>query len=335
MHVAITVDPDIPVPPKFYGGIERVVDLLARGLVERGHRVTLFAHRDSHTVGRLVAYPAERPAHALDVARNTLTISRLLLGRPDIIHSFGRLATLGPLLFTKTPKLMSYQREPTLDRVRLAMRLSPEGSMAFTGCSNYIADQIRPFGPSYTVYNGTPIRSIPFTDTVDGDAPLVFLGRIEQIKGTHNAIAVARKSGRRLVIAGNIADQDYFEREIRPHLSDRIDYIGPVDDRQKSELLSRSLAFLMPIEWNEPFGIVMVEALACGTPVIGMPRGAVPEVVIEGQTGFLRNSVDEMAAAVAKVATLSRKACRADCEARFSDDAIVEQYLNVYRQRIA
>ncbi|MGB3544199.1 glycosyltransferase family 4 protein [Rubrivirga sp.] len=325
----------IPVPPTLYGGIERIIDMLARGLEGRGHRVTLFAHRDSQTAGELVPYAGERPGHPVDLARNTISIARLVATRPDVVHSFGRLATLLPLLPTSIPKVMSYQREPTLSQVRRAVQLSRQDTMAFTGCAEHIAAKMRPVAPSYAVFNGVPLDTYTFQAHVEDDAPLAFLGRIERIKGTHTAIEVAEQSGRRLVIAGNVSDEAYFEAEVRPRLSDRIEYVGPVDDVQKNELLGRSLAFLMPIEWEEPFGIVMAEALACGTPIVGTPRGSVLEVVLEGETGFVRETVGEMAQAVGRVSTLDRAACRADCEARFSDRAIVDAYEALYHERIA
>ena len=334
MHVAITADPMIPVPPTLYGGIERVIDLLARGLVDRGHEVTLFAHADSDTAGRLVPYGGTRAGHPVDVARNTLSIARLALQRPDVIHSFGRLMTLAPLLPTSIPKVMTYQRQPTLRQVARAARLA-RGTLAFTGCAEHIAAQTRPYAPSYAVFNGVPMDTYTFRPHVADDAPLVFLGRIERIKGTHTAVEVARRAGRRLVIAGNVSDEAYFEREVRPRLDDRITYVGPVDDAQKNELLGGAAAFLMPIEWEEPFGIVMAEALACGTPVVGTRRGSVPEVVVDGVTGFIGDTAGDLADAVGRVGALDRAACRADCEARFSDHAVVEAYLDVYRERIA
>ena len=335
MHIAITADPMIPVPPLLYGGIERIIDMLARGYEERGHTVTLFAHRDSNTAGRLVPYGGEHPSKLLDVARNTVSISRLAVNRPDVLHSFGRLATLLPLLPLGIPKIMSYQREPTLRQIERAAKLAKRDTLAFTGCSNHIADKIRPFAPSTAVFNGVPLDTYTFQPEVDADAPLVFLGRIERIKGTHTAIEIANTSGRRLVIAGNVSDDAYFEREVKPHLSDRVEYIGPVDDIQKNELLGRALAFLMPIEWEEPFGIVMAEALACGTPIIGTPRGSVPEIVLEGRTGFVREDAAGMAEAVDALHQLNRTSCRQDCEDRFSDKVIVDAYLDLYRERIA
>ncbi len=336
MHVALTADPMLPVPPRLYGGIERVVDLLARGLVARGHRVTLVAHRGSATAGRLVPYPSESPG-GLGLLANTATVARLAGLRPDVVHSFGRLATLAPLLPLRVPKIMSYQREPTLRQVRLAARLARRGTLSFTGCAEHIAAMMRPFAPSAAVFNGVPMDTYAFEAAVADDAPLVFLGRVERIKGAHAAIAVAQAAGRRLVIAGNVPPeaQGYFDAEVAPHLGEAVTYVGPVDDAQKNDLLGRALAFLMPIEWEEPFGIVMAEALACGTPIVGTPRGSVPEVVLEGVTGFISPTVAGMAAAVGSVPQLSRAACRADCEARFSDTAIVDAYEALYHDRLA
>jgi glycosyltransferase involved in cell wall biosynthesis len=335
MHVALTADPELPVPPQLYGGVERIIDLLARGLTARGHQVTLLAHPDSNTAGELRPYPGRRSQHLGDTLRNTLHVGRLAVDAPDVVHSFGRLAYLTPLLPLGIPKVMSYQRDPTLGCVRMATRLARDGSLVFTGCSEHIAAQIRPVAPSHAVYNGVPMDRFDFRETVPDHAPLVFLGRIAPIKGTHRAIQVARRTDRQLVIAGNVPDQPeekvYFEQEVKPYIDDeQIQYVGPVDDEEKNELLGRAAAFLMPIDWEEPFGIVMAEALACGTPVIGTRRGSVPEVVADGETGFVCDSVDEMAAAVERIPTLDRAACRERCEAHFSARAIVDAYLDLY-----
>lgn len=338
MHIALTVDPEIPVPPKLYGGIERIVDMLVRGLTERGHNVTLFAHPESSTAGDLKPYPGPRSQDMWDTVKNTLHVGQLGVDPPDIVHSFGRLAYLTPLLPLKIPKVMSYQREVSTDRVRWAMRLSRSGSLVFTGCSKHVTEQILPHAPAHTVYNGVPLKTYTFVPQVDDDAPLIFLGRIARIKGTHVAVEIARKSGRRLVIAGNVPDdeREYFNQYVRPHLNgDTIMHVGAVDDREKNRLLGEAAALLMPIDWEEPFGIVMAEAFACGTPVIGTRRGSVPEVVTQGETGFVCDTTDQMIRAVDQLHEVSRSACRQRCEEHFSDQAIVDTYLALYNVHIS
>jgi glycosyltransferase involved in cell wall biosynthesis len=340
MYVAIIADPRIPVPPPLYGGIERIVDMLVRGLVGRGHRVTLFAHGDSDVPCRHVAYGGTDPQRALDTVRNTLSVSRLILQRPDVVHNFGRLAYLGPLLPLDIPTIMSYQRGVPVSRVRTAARLASNGSFVVTGCSDHITDQVRPHVPAETVYNGVPMDTYEFRAVVDDDAPLVFLGRIAEIKGAHTAVEVARRTGRTLVIAGNVpegkAAQRYFQERIEPHVDGgQIRYVGPVNDEEKNELLGRAAAFLMPIEWEEPFGIVMAEAMACGTPVIGIRRGSVPEVVEDGVTGFVGDTVEDLVVGVERVGELSRRATRERCERLFSDRAIVDAYESLYERMIA
>jgi len=333
LEVAITVDPEIPVPPRIYGGIERIVYMLVRGLTERGHRVTLFAHEDSNVPCRLVPYGGEQAQHPVDVVRNTLTVSRLVAEQPDVVHSFGRLAYLSLLLPLPVPKIMSYQRHVTTSRVRWAMWLAKKDSLWFTGCSDHIRDEIAPYAPASTVYNGVPLDTYDCVSSVDEEAPLVFLGRIARIKGTHRAVKVAQQSGRRLVIAGNVPEDEteHFDRHVRPHLDgNHIRHVGPVDDEEKNQLLGHAAALLMPIEWDEPFGIVMAEAMACGTPVIGSRRGSIPEVVEEGGTGFVCESTEEMVRAVGRIGELSRKACRRRCEKHFSDRAIVDAYERLY-----
>jgi glycosyltransferase involved in cell wall biosynthesis len=261
------------------------------------------------------------------------TIARRgLAGRFDVIHSFGRLAYLLPLLPLRIPKLMTYQREVTRASILKANRLS-RGTLEFSAISRAMMKGVDDVGRWHLVYNGVSLQAYRFVPQVAPDAPLVFLGRIEHIKGTHLAIDIARRSGRKLVIAGNIPDahRDYFERQVKPHIDgDRISYVGPVDDRQKDELLGRACAFLMPILWEEPFGIVMAEALACGTPVLGLARGSVPEVVEDGVTGFVRADADELAATVDRIASIDRRACRKRAERLFSDRAVVDGYLQVY-----
>lgn len=332
MRIAITVDPEIPVPPKLYGGIERVVHMLVRNLVARGHDVTLFAHRDSQVPCRLLAYPAEQSAGATNIVRNLSHVTReLRTGGYDLVHSFSRLVYLLPMLPLRLPKIMSYQRT-VVPRSIVAGKLLSRGSLHFTACGRHMIGRWDGDRNWHVVHNGVPLDAYRAIYDVPPNAPLAYLGRIERIKGVHLAIAVAQRSGRRLRIAGNVSaeHQQYFQQEIQPHLDGSIEYLGPVDDRGKNELLGSSAALLMPILWEEPFGIVMAEALACGTPVIGLRRGSVPEIVQDGVNGFVCGSAEEMAAAVARISTIDRRTCRVICERRFSDEAITDAYLELY-----
>jgi len=226
LKIAITADPAIPVPPLLYGGIERIIDMVINGLVKQGHEVTLFAHKDSKVNCTLIPYKASSNS-INDTIINTYTINKTLLTQKfDIVHSFGRLAYLLPQMPLSIPKLMSYQREPTLSPITKAVKLSARETLMFTGCSNYITNKIKPYADAYTVYNGIDIsKYIPKT-VVDADAPLIFLGRIETIKGTHTAIEIARRTNKKLIIAGNIPanDHGYFNEQIKPFLNERITY---------------------------------------------------------------------------------------------------------------
>lgn len=344
MRILLTADPELPVPPKLYGGIERIVDVLARELLQRGHAVALAAHRDSQVAGaQLFAWPGLRSQVWQDSLANTLALGRAASQfQPDVIHSFSRLAYLLPLLargrlpfFSRRRLVMSYQRKPTERQVRLAARLGGRW-LEFTGCSDHICGQGRPGGGRWTpVHNCVEVSKYTFRPAVAPDAPLVFLSRVERIKGAHTAIATARRAGRRLLIAGNHSQEGaegrYWDEEIKPHLGKNgIDYVGAVNDLQKNDLLGSAAAMLVPIEWDEPFGIVFAEALACGTPVISCPRGALPEIVRPGLDGFLVNNLDEACAAVNQLPAINRAECRRRAEIAFSSGVVAEQYLRLY-----
>lgn len=337
LRIALTADPELPVPPRLYGGIERVVDLLARGLAERGHSVTLFAHRESSAPVPRVDWPGRRSDAPLDTVRNAAVLARRCLrGDFDLVHSFSRIAYLLPVLPLSLPKLMTYQRQVSPRSVHLGTMLS-RGTLWFSAISRHMVRDVDSLGTWRLVFNGVALETYPCVDDPGPDAPLVFLGRIESIKGPDLAIEVARRSGRRLVIAGNVPPdhRGWFEREVLPHVDgDRIRYIGPVDDRQKASLLGAACALLMPIRWDEPFGIVMAEAMACGTPVIGLARGSVGEVVDHGLTGFVELGVDGMVEAVAALPAVSRRECRRRVERLFSEASVVDGYLEVYREML-
>ncbi len=333
------MDPYIKVPPEHYGGIERVIADLAEGLHARGHQVTMWAAPGSRTSGRLETFGREGEWTRWSNIRNTALVTARFWrdrGKFDVIHNFGRLAYLTSVLRRDVPKVQTYMRPVNPANMRFVDRLGAR-RMHFTAVSKSTRDTGAPGGGDWSViYNCVPISAYRFNEQVDpATAPLAFLGRLEPIKGVHHAIAVARAAKRRLIIAGNRVETGsaagYFESQIQPHLDGKqITYIGPVNDAQKNELLGNAAAFLMPIEWEEPFGIVMAEALACGTPVLGFRRGSVPEVVSEGVTGFISTTPAEMAAQIERLPELDRRECRREAERRFSDQAIVEEYEKLY-----
>jgi len=334
MHIALTADPELPVPPRLYGGIERVIAMLAAELTNRGHQVTLFAHPGSTAAGTLVPWPGGSSRSRADTARNALTLWREVQRRQvDVLHSFSRIAYLFPLLPLPIPKLMSYQRPITRLTVQMGHAMS-RGTLQFSAISQWMMKPVADIGHWHLVPNGVPLENFPFEAHPGPDAPLMFLGRVEAIKGPHLAIEVAKSTNLPLVIAGNVPSDHHgwFDTHIAPHLNDQIRYVGPVDDERKAELLGNARALLMPILWDEPFGIVMAEALACGTPVLGLRRGSVPEVVEHGVSGFVVESLEQMVAAIPQLSTLHRRACRARAEVCYSETAVANEYLNVYRQ---
>jgi len=342
VKILLTADPELHVPPTLYGGIERVVALLADEVSRRGHSVGVVCRQGSTVKAEaLFPWPGDNSHGKIATLQNMLALRSAVKNfRPDIVHSFSRLAYLLGIFGSSVPRIMSYQREPSGKTVSYSRRI--HGSrLQFTACSGQLAEKGRKRGGGnwMAIPNFIDPSKFDFTSTVADDAPLVFLSRIEPIKGCHNAIAIAKASGRRLLIAGNRVEKGgsvgYWQCEIEPHLGkDGIEYVGPVDDTQKNNLLGQAAAMVLPIEWDEPFGIVFAEALACGTPVIATPRGAVPEIVEHGVHGFHVAGVEEGVAAVANLRTISRAACRQQVEERFSLPIVASQYLKLYESML-
>ena len=339
MDILLTADPEIPVPPEHYGGIERIVNLLALGLRGLGHRVGLASHPESEcAVDALYVWPGAKSQSVRDTVANTWALWKASRDfAPDIVHSFSRAAYLS-LLSARLPKLMCYQREPGARGVKVARLLSRD-TVQFSGCSRYISElgRSRGGGRWHSVHNFVDTKALAFNPQVADDAPLVFLSRVEFIKGAHIAVNVAKAAGRSLIIAGNHgesgSDGDYWEQVIKPHIGrDRIEYVGPVNDAQKSELLASAAALLVPIQWHEPFGIVFAEALSCGTPVISCPRGALPEIITNDKLGVLSTHQDDLVRAATDTGQFDRKRCRDVAQELFSIDAGVQAYLDVYQQ---
>ena len=344
MRVLLLMDPFIKVPPDHYGGIERVVADLADRLTQRGHDVTLWAAPGSRVAGRVETFGREGEWTRWSNVRNTLTLAGRFLRRPrrfDIIHNFGRLAYLTPMLARDVAKVQTYMRTVDPANMATARRLGAR-RMHYTAVSAAIADTGRPGGGDWSViYNCAVPARYQFAGATDArTAPLVFLGRLDRIKGVHHAITVAQRLQRRLIIAGNISklahERAYFDDEIKSRIDgERVTYIGPVGDAAKQALLGGAAAMLMPIEWEEPFPVVLPEAMLCGTPLIAFRRGGVPEGIDHGRTGFLCDTVEQMTALVARLPEIDRRTVRAEAERRFSDTAIAADYERLYQRLLA
>jgi len=338
MKILIVMDPGILVPPKGYGGIERIIEGIAIAHREQGHDVHLLVTEGSYIEGCTIHSSGKEgfPPSRWDSKKAIPFIWKFIWDHRndfDLIHNFGRLLYLLPVLNHPVRKIMSYQREITRGNISWIKRL-PNKNLTFTGCSQNLINRAKVYGDWETVYNGCDFSRYQLTEKIDEDAPLIFLGRIEKIKGCHTAIQVARETNNRLIIAGNISslpeEKEYYDNEIAPQIDgEQIKYIGTVDDNQKNEWLGKSKALLFPIEWNEPFGIVMVEAMACGTPVIAFESGSVSEVIDEGLTGFKVDSIEEMKKAIYDLPSISRVACRKQAMSRFEIGVIAQQYLNI------
>jgi len=310
---------------------------LAHGLKDRGWEVGLVASRGSQIEGvQVFPWAVDRPRGPGCHVANAFTLYRAWRNfRPDVVQSFSRLIYLWPILWAGGKAVMTYQRATGGLNLKLAQVFGRQ-RLQFTAISEYIAGQGRVRGGKWHIVpNFVDTAKYTFVRQVPPDAPLVFLSRVEPIKGAHLAIAIAKKSGRGLVLAGNRVEtgsaRGYWDREIAPYLDkDGISYIGEVNDTQKNELLGKAAALLVPVQWDEPFGIVFAEALACGTPVISCPRGALPEIIQEGKDGFLILNEAEGNEAVKKIPNIRRKHCREKAEARFSLASVLDQYIRIY-----
>lgn len=325
------------VPPEYYGGTERVVSYLTEELVRMGHRVTLFASGDSVTAAELQA-PCARALRLDPHCRDPLAPHVRMLGWVyerardfDVIHCHTDYLGLPLTRFVATPTVVTLHGRLDIPEIAPLYREYPEVSLVS------ISEAQRAHLPGVrwlaTVPHGLPPRLYPFREK--RGSYLLFIGRISPEKGPDRAIRVALRAGVPLKIAAKVdaVDRPYFETVIRPLLDDPgIEFLGEVDERRKPELIGEALALLFPIDWPEPFGLVMIEALACGTPVIARSRGSVPEILRHGRTAWLCESEDDMVAAVQRAAELDRAACRREFECRFTASVMARNYLAVYER---
>ncbi len=329
------------VPPPAYGGIELVVGLLTDELVARGHEVTLFASGDSITSAKLESIHPQ--ALRLDPTIKECGIYEMLqlaqvyerAGEFDLIHSHMGCAALPYSKLTKTPTVHTLHGIFTPDNEKLFVHAK---SQPYVSISNAQREDRLGLNHVATVYNSIDVNSHHFFPVADEPAYLAFLGRISPEKGPHHAIEIAKATGMTLKMAGKVdpVDIEYFETQIQPLVDGvQIQFLGEADHFMKNDLMGRAIATLFPITWREPFGLVTIESMAAGTPVIAMNLGSVPEVVADGVSGFICNNVAECIAAVAKIPQLSRSACREYVAYRFGVEQMTAGYEAVYRQILA
>jgi len=325
------------VPPKLYGGTERVVSYLTEELVRLGHDVTLFASGDSETTAKLMA--AAPRALRLDptvkdpLAPLTLMVERVraMAHEFDILHfhiEHVDLPVFRPLA-RKTVTTMHAR----LDLAELAPLYREFGDMPLVSISTAQRKPLAFANWIGTVHHGLAREVCPFNPAPRGGY-FAFLGRVSREKGLDREIEIARRAGARLRIAAKIdtADQEYFQTRIVPRLAEPgIEFIGELNEAHKPAFLGNASALLFPIDWPEPFGLAMIEAMSCGTPVIAWPHGSVPEVVEDGRTGYVVDSIDAAVAALEKAARLDRLGVRERFEERFSEARMAQDYLSVYR----
>ena len=325
-----------PVPPELYGGTERVVSLLTEELVRRGHEVTLFASGDSDTDARLVSVTRESLRLAPeDVDPNLFLMLELGLVFErahmfDVIHSHVDYFALPMARLVKTPVVTTLHGRLDLPALRTIYGRYDQAPLI--SISDSQREPLPGVNWAATVYNGTDLERFTFNDK--GGECFVFVGRICPEKNIEGAIAIARRTGVPLRIAAKVdpVDVEYHESVIKPLIDGRqVEYLGELGDVEKDELLGSARALLFPVDWPEPFGLAMTEAMACGTPVLALQRGSVSEVVEDGITGFVRDSEDELSDVVDEVAALSRRACRERVERLFSVEVMTDGYENVYK----
>ena len=331
MRIAMLAPISWRTPPRHYGPWEQVTSLLTEALVARGVDVTLFATKDSRTAAKLDGVcptPYSEDATIDPKVWEMLHVAHVFEHASDfdLIHNQ---ADFVPLAFSRligTP-LVTTIHGFSSERILPAYK-AYENRVHFVAIS--AADRRSDLRYAATIHHGIRLEDFPFDP--EGGEDLLFFGRIHPDKGAVEAITAARRSGRRLVMAGIVQDQKYYNEHVAPALDDRsVVYLGPVGGAARAKTLGSARALLHLINFNEPFGLSVVEALACGTPVIAFNRGSMPELIEDGVTGFLVDSVDAAVAAIARVDEIDRALCRAAVSARFTVDRMADRYMNLYR----
>ena len=330
MRIAVLSPISWRTPPLHYGPWESVVSLLTEELVHMGLDVTLFATGDSQTRGKLVAV-CPRPYsedHSVDPkVAECLHISEIFerAAEFDIIHNHFDFLPLTYSGLVETPVVTTIHGFSSLSIVPVYKKYNDRG--------HYVAISDSDKSPELdyiaTIHHGIDVAQFPFSDA-KGEY-LLFFGRIHPHKGVYEAIQVAQHAGIKLVIAGIIQDQEYFATRVEPHINGTsVEYLGSVGPDRRAEVLGKAIALLHLISFDEPFGLSLVESMACGTPVIAFRRGSMPEIIRDGETGYIVEDIEGAINAVASVTSINRSTCRADVEKRFSNTRMARDYVRVY-----
>jgi glycosyltransferase involved in cell wall biosynthesis len=338
MRIAQLAPPYLPCPPDGYGGVERVIAELTDALVDRGHDVTLFAHPGSRTRAQLVSTRL-LDRESFDWQREVVHVSESLrkMGGFDIMHNHTT-AALPFRHFAPLPMVTTVHGTTGWEVIRPVYEHARDA--AFVS----ISDSQRRFGVTDlnwvdTVYNGIDVGRFTLDAKRIGRRDYVLhMATLSERKGTADAVRIARATGRRLIIAGRVdpTDRPFYDAQVAPYVDgDQIRMIGEVDGPEKVTLIQGAAAMVLPIHWEEPFGLVMAEAMACGVPVLVLDRGSARELVADGVTGFVRATVDELCDVIPELTGLDPHACRSRVVERFSQAAMVDGYLAVYQKLAA
>ncbi|WP_293784241.1 glycosyltransferase family 4 protein [uncultured Aeromicrobium sp.] len=336
LRIGMVAPPWYALPPHGYGGTEAVVAALVDQLVARGHEVTLVAAGENGTAAQdfVQVYPAP-PSERLGTSAipeviTAATAARAFAERDlDLIHDH---SLAGPLLAVgrEVPTIVTMHGPVDGEHGEFLARLGETiGVVSISAAQRRIDPRLNWVG---TVHNAIDVGSFPFS--VEKDGYVLWIGRFSPDKGAHLAIDAARRAGRRILLAGKLnepGEHAYFEQEVAPRLGEHAEYIGEADAAFKRELFAAARCLVFPIQWEEPFGMVMIEALACGTPVVATRRGSVPEIVQHGVTGLIVDSIDDLAAAIVAAEDLDPRACRRHAEERFDLPVMGAGYERVYR----
>lgn len=337
MRIAQIAPVGLRVPPKKYGGTERVVSVLTEELVRRGHEVTLFASGDSITGAKLISHCRqslldlhfENPFSPAPLALLNIGMAYQMQDSFDIIHDHNNFLSLPTAANARTPVVMTIHEAFSLRNRKIYELLNTPYFVTISESQRRPIPQLHAIS---TVYHGLPMETYPFSNETDDY--LLYVGRIAEEKGTHYAVSVAEYLDMPLLIAAKVdpCDRSYFEKEIQPRLNQKIRWIGEVSEEERNKLMSRAYAFLHPVTWREPFGLTLIEAMACGCPVIAFQRGSIPEIIVEGKTGFIVEDVTEMISAVSRIPQIKRRDCRNHVLEKFNVKNMTDGYEAIYEK---